>query len=176
MNWLRDEASTDEEASSKLSSKESTENNLADEIPKNDHLIVNPSPSHEQLLNILRENNIPAAWKMNERIDDSDGFIGVKRKRNRIKKFFLSGIAENVNDQDILCYLEKRKVIPTYLSLFKSKRKGSISAKLHVQANVCPLIENETFWPKFVKCKPWKPTSTDGRNNSPPEGILSTYV
>lgn len=55
MNWLRDEASTDEEASSKLSSKESTENNLADEIPKNDHLIVNPSPSHEQLLNILRE-------------------------------------------------------------------------------------------------------------------------
>ncbi len=57
-NWLSDEASTDEEASSKLSSKESTENNLTDEIPKNDHLTVNPSPSHEQLLNILCENNM----------------------------------------------------------------------------------------------------------------------
>ena len=135
---------------------------------------INGKPSTDNNTENIMQ--VPAARKMNERIDDSDGFIGVKRKRNRIRKFFLSGIAENVNDQDILCYLEKRKVIPTYLSLFKSKRKGSISAKLHVQANVCPLIENETFWPKFVKCKPWKPTSTDGRNNSPPEGILSTYV
>jgi hypothetical protein len=119
---------------------------------------------------------VPAARKMNERIDYSDGFIGVKRKRNGIKKFFLSGIAENVKDQDILCYLEKRKVIPTYLSLFKSKRKGSISAKLDVPANACSLIKNETFWPKFVKYKLWKTTSSDGRNNSPQEGILSTYV
>ena len=100
---------------------------------------------------------VPAARKMNERIDDSDGFIGVKRKRNRIKKFFLSGIAENVNDQDILCYLEKRKVIPTYLSLFKSKRKGSISAKLHVQANVCPQPRSQGFHMRTRRDtrKPW---------------------
>ena len=112
---------------------------------------------------------VPAARKMNERIDYSDGFIGVKRKRNGIKKFFLSGIAENVKDQDILCYLEKRKVIPTYLSLFKSKRKGSISAKLDVPANACSLIKNETFWPKFVKCKLWKPTSSDGIETTAPK-------
>ena len=35
---------------------------------------------------------VPAARKMNERIDDSDGFIGVKRKRNRIKSYSCPGL------------------------------------------------------------------------------------
>jgi hypothetical protein len=66
---------------------------------------------------------------------------------------------QNVKDQDILSYLEKRKVTRTSLSLFKSKRKATISAKLHIPANECSLIENEIFWPKFMKCKLWKPNS-----------------
>lgn len=91
----------------------------------------------------------------------SDGFVGVQRKSQKIKKFFLSGIAENVKAQDILSYLEKRNVKSTYLTLFRSKRKGSISAKLHVPANLCLLIENETFWPRFVHCKRWQTKPSD---------------
>ncbi len=37
-----------------------------------------------------------------------DGFIGVKRRRNRIKKFFLSGIDERVKEAQILSYLEQQ--------------------------------------------------------------------
>lgn len=91
----------------------------------------------------------------------SDGFVGVQRKSQKIKKFFLSGITENVKAQDILSYLEKRNVKSTYLTLFRSKRKGSISAKLHVPANLCLLIENETFWPRFVHCKRWQTKPSD---------------
>jgi hypothetical protein len=61
--------------------------------------------------NITNTENIiqvHAGWKMNEQIiiDSDDGFIGVQRKRKRVKKFFLSGIAENVKDQDILSLLK----------------------------------------------------------------------
>ena len=39
-------------------------------------------------------------------IDADDGFKGVERKRNRIKRFFLTGIAECVEEKHIQAYLE----------------------------------------------------------------------
>ena len=64
--------------------------------------------------------------------DSANEFIGVQRRHRKIKKFFLSGIATNVNERQILSYLEKRKVKPTHLVLFKSQRKGTLSAKIHI--------------------------------------------
>lgn len=59
LKWFSSEGSTDEEeAISSLSSRESKENDLTNEIAKNDHHTVNHAPSHEQLLNILRKNNM----------------------------------------------------------------------------------------------------------------------
>lgn len=55
---------------------------------------------------------------------NSDGFIGVERKRRKIKKFFLTGIAENVNENQIFSYLNKKNIIPTYISIFLSRRRG----------------------------------------------------
>ena len=66
----------------------------------------------------------------------SDGFIGVKRKRQSTKKFFLSGVADSVSPQDILSYLGKRDIKPTYLSLFKSKRKGTVSVKQQTKVHL----------------------------------------
>ena len=59
---------------------------------------------------------------------DSDGFLGVVRNCTRTKKYFVSGIAENVNKNHILSYLREREIIPTYISIFRSKRRGSLSA------------------------------------------------
>ena len=53
---------------------------------------------------------------------DSDGFIGVKRRRANVKKFFLSGIADTVTTETILDYLQKRNIHPTQLRLFSSRR------------------------------------------------------
>ena len=83
-------------------------------------------------------------------------FKGVERRRNNIKHFFLSGISEDVNENQIMSYLNKRNIKPTRISVFKSRRKGSNSAKVSIPSSATPLLENENFWPEFVKCKPWR--------------------
>ena len=83
-------------------------------------------------------------------------FKGVDRRRNKIKHFFLSGISEDVNKNQIMSYLNKRNITPTRISVFKSRRKGSNSAKVSIPSSATPMLENENFWPEFVKCKPWR--------------------
>ena len=86
---------------------------------------------------------------------DSDGFIGVKRRRAKVKRFFLSGIADTVTTETILDYLQKRNIHPTHLRLFSSRRKGTKSAKLNVVASENLTLTENDFWPKFVSSKPW---------------------
>ena len=90
----------------------------------------------------------------------ADGFVGVGRRRNRTKRIFLSGIASNVNEKHIKSYLEQRNINPTYISVFPSKRKGTVSAKVHIPSVDLPLLQHEDFWPKFVICKLWKSKET----------------
>ena len=59
---------------------------------------------------------------------DDDGFIGVQRKRNKIT------FSTSVNEEQITRYLQKRNITPTYISTFQSKRKGTISSKIHIPA------------------------------------------
>ena len=42
--------------------------------------------------------------------DSSDGFIGIERKRRKFKQFFLSGIADQVNESQIISCLAKRNI------------------------------------------------------------------
>ena len=113
--------------------------------------------------------------------DSADEFIGVQRKHRKIKKFFLSRIATNMNQRQIISYLEKRKVKPTHLVLFKSKRKGTLSAKIHIPTAYCSLIQNKTFWPEFISCKPWQVNDHEKQNSerrwqAPKKGNYETYV
>ena len=98
-----------------------------------------------------------------------------------LTKFFLSGIATNVNERQILSYLEKRKVKPTHLVLFKSQPKGTLSAKIHVPTAYCSLIQNKTFWPEFISCKPWQVNDHEKQNSErrrqpPKKKNYETYV
>ena len=88
---------------------------------------------------------------------DADGFIGVDRRRKRTKKFFISGIHESVKESQILSYLEQRNITPTHISLFRSQRRGTRSAKIHIPSLMGSLVQTESFWPKFVKCRLWQP-------------------
>ncbi len=79
----------------------------------------------------------------------SDGFIGVERKKRRnYKHFFLSGIAENVNEDQIYSYLVERNVTPNNITIFQSKRVG-ISAKIRIPLASSPIVLQENFWPKY---------------------------
>ena len=51
-----------------------------------------------------RKDTLPH-YKLPANIDD--GLKGVERRRNQIKRFFLSGIAVGVKEMNIRAYLEK---------------------------------------------------------------------
>ncbi len=58
--------------------------------------------------------------KIKEPSNDIDGFIRLELKGRKTKKFFLTGIAENVNENQILSYLNKKNIIPNYIFIFLS--------------------------------------------------------
>ena len=111
----------------------------------------------------------------------ADDFIGVKRRRNRTKRIFLSGIANTVNEEHIQSYLEQRNIKSTYILVFPSKRKGTKSAKVHIPSVDLPLVQGDNFWPRYVTCKLWKSKESLGINEPKPQktphgGDLLTYV
>ena len=98
--------------------------------------------------------NCPDDNLKQERTDfDDDCFVGVLRKRNKIKNFFVSGISTSVNEKQITRYLQKRDITPTYISTFQSKRKGTISSKIHIPAATSLLVLKDDFWPPYVTCQ-----------------------
>ena len=85
--------------------------------------------------------------------NSSDGFIGVARKRRRnYKQFFLSGIAKNVNEDQILSYLVEGNVTQDNIAIFQSKRVETTSAKIHIPSASSAIVLQEDFWPKFILC------------------------
>ena len=132
-------------------------------------------------------NKIPASTsqksqhEVDESSSDPDDFTGVKRKRNKTTKLFVTGIDENVKESQILSFLKRRNVIPTYISIFKSRRRGTISSKIHVPTVVSSLLQEDNFWPKYVRCKPWKSGENkriviEQKINVTHDGNYSTYV
>ena len=87
--------------------------------------------------------------------NDTNIFVGVQRKRNHTKSFFISGIDEKVDAKVIFNYLSKRGIRVTLLNLFTSKRKGTVSAKLNIRQEDSEIILQKGFWPQFVTCRPW---------------------
>lgn len=84
------------------------------------------------------------------------GFIGVKRKRRpKCKQFFLSGIAETVNKDQIFSYLATKGITLTNIFTFQSKRRGTISAKISIPSVSSSRVLEKNFWPEHVLCKPW---------------------
>ena len=110
--------------------------------------------------------------------DVPDGFIGVERKRKKCKKFFLSGIAEGVKESQIYSYLVERNIAPTMVSTFQSKRKGTMSAKIHIPLTTSSVVLEKNFWPEFVYCKPWQ-QKVDKRQNTlqkNKETLVGNYI
>ena len=91
-----------------------------------------------------------------EMLSNTDGFVGVQRKRKKFKSFFVSGISEHVKEKQISSYLSRRNVIPSHISVFPSKRRGTISAKIGIPIASVSKVQDKTFWPMYVYCKPWR--------------------
>ena len=100
---------------------------------------------------------MPSQETETKQVDDAadSGFIGVQRRKNKIKRFFLSGIDSSVKENTILSYLSRRGITPTYLKVFNSNRKETLSAKFHVHDKDVILVLDGGFWPEGVKCREW---------------------
>ncbi len=94
-----------------------------------------PAKKNRKSLNETHTQNNQA--KTNKQTKDltSDGFIGVERKRKRNKSFFLSGIEGNVKESQVYSYMVDRHIVPIKMSLFKIKRKGTVSARILIPSN-----------------------------------------
>lgn len=146
-----------------------------------------PSLKNCEQMTVPKTNQIPATTKQNlqcegyELSSGPDGFIGVKRNRNKTKKFFVTGIDENVKESQILSFLKQRNITLIYISIFKSRRRETISSKIHVPSMVSLPVSEKHFWPKYISCKPWKSkenvTYAMKRNiNATHDGNYLTYV
>ena len=148
-----------------------------------DHLVSSGSAKKSKLNTKTSDTNQEQKSKVSDPTihnDTDNGFIGVERKRNKIKQLFLTGIAENVKENQIQSYLVDRNIIPTRITIFQSRRKGTILAKVNIPSASFPLVQHEHFWPKFVTCKPWRP-NLNGRKAEwnirvPKVGNYSTFV
>ena len=45
-----------------------------------------------------------------------------------------------------------------YYYYFKSRREGTVSAKINIPASDAKLVNTDDFWPMYVQCKPWQHT------------------
>ena len=108
------------------------------------------------------------------------GLLELRESEIKLSNLFLTGIAENVKEYQIQSYLEDRDVTPTRITLFQSKRKGTISAKVNIPSASLPLVQHEHFWPKFVTCKTWRSNANgkkaDQKARMTRLGNFSTYV
>ena len=146
-----------------------------------------PALNNSKFIAKPKKNNKPGhtlqnpQCKTNGLSSDPEVFIGVERKRKKTKKFFVTGIAENVKESQILYYLERRNIIPTHISIFPSRRSGTLSSKIHVPSAFSSLVQEDNFWPKFVSCKPWRSrenvkNTAERKINLTYNGNYSTYV
>ena len=109
------------------------------------HLVSSGSAKKSKLNTKSSDTNQEQKSKVSDPIihnDADSGFIGVEQKRNKIKQLLLTGIAENVKENQIQSYLVDRNITPTRISIFQSRRKGTISAKVNIPSASFPCNSN----------------------------------
>ena len=89
----------------------------------------------------------------------------------------LQRYADSIAAKEAAC---SRNITPAYISTFQSKRKGTISSKIHIPAATSSLVLKDNFWPQYVTCKPWRASKNSNKSNSRgithSDGKFSTFV
>ena len=88
----------------------------------------------------------------NESSEETD-FVGVQK--HKVKRLYLGGVREGVNEQTITNYMQKKGISPTFMRLFKSKRKGTVAVRVNVKLADFERVSDNEFWPKHVYAREW---------------------
>ena len=73
------------------------------------------------------------------------------------KRFFIGGFTNEINEDKIYRYVNRRGLKVTKVKLFPSRRSADdVIIQLNVEDNMqCELLEQKGFWPRDIICKPW---------------------
>ena len=121
--------------------------------------IVNVQGSVHDNLDINLEQNIPVVCSrdvnmVTNRSDDSKGYT-----RNRVDRYFVSGIRKSSTESGMRNYLEEQNVHVTFIRYFSNPNSVTDSAQLNVVCENSNIIQNNSFWPWGIKIRRWIPRS-----------------
>ena len=94
----------------------------------------------------------------NDDVEDENfqQYIKIKKKA---KRFFLGGFNTSITEDVISKYVSRRGPTVKWVSIWKSKRDpDNVVIRLNVEdnSNAQQLIEGSGFWPRGVRCRPWR--------------------
>ena len=90
----------------------------------------------------------------NTNINNESEFRGVYREKK--KRLFVDNIHKTSTFYGLLDYLKNtKKLHPSGLKLFKSKRSGHQAAKIHLYPEEAEQALSDDFWPRGVTCEYW---------------------
>ena len=72
-------------------------------------------------------------------------FVGIRKLS--IKCDYLGGVKEGVNEEKIRQFMENKGVIPTFIRILKSRRKGTIAIRVNVKYEILIRYAKMIFGP-----------------------------
>lgn len=95
--------------------------------------------------------------------DDDDDFVKFVKKR--AKRYYLGGFLPTITRHRIEQYVNRRGPTVTWIRMWKSKRNSrNMVIRLNVEDNeYASYVEESTFWPPGVTCRPWVDRSERSR-------------
>ena len=75
--------------------------------------------------------------------DRVNGFHGYKK--NRVERYFVSGIRKSSTEAGMREYLQGRNVHPTFIKFFSNPNFSTMSAQMNVPSNECKHILSRSF-------------------------------
>ena len=109
--------------------------------PQNEHIAQHSCVTEPRESN----SNETDSKEDNESSEETD-FVSVQK--HKVRHLYLGSVREGVNKQTITNYMQKKGISPTFMRLFKSKRKGTVAARVNVKSVDFKTVSDNEFWPK----------------------------
>lgn len=109
------------------------------------------------------QNNVRETPSSNSTENDLDDFEQYVRKRT--KSFYVGGFLPSITEEKLIKYVTSQGPKITKVSIFPNRAQNGTVIRINVEHddNAHLLVDDPTFWPRGVICRPWLPKSR--RNN-----------
>lgn len=95
--------------------------------------------------------------------NETDDFEQYVRKRT--KRFYVGGFLPSITEEKIGRYVSAQGPKVTNVSIFRNKTYNSAVIRVNVEddENASLLVDDRSFWPRGIICRPWMPKNRHNR-------------